>query len=77
VLFRPSDVVLRPAGQGDGWPGEVVFAQYLGRQVQYLIRCGGRALTAEVPSQHEMFAEGAPISLEVAAAALFVYPEAA
>lgn len=82
VLFRPSDVVLRPAeagggGAGGGWPGEVVFAQYLGREVQYLIRCGGRELTAEVPSQTGMFAEGAAVSLQVAPGALFVYAEAA
>jgi ABC-type Fe3+/spermidine/putrescine transport system ATPase subunit len=77
VLFRPSDVVLRPAGQGDGWPGQVVFSQYLGRDVQYLIRCGDRELTAEVPSHGGLFAEGAPVSLEVARGALFVYPEPA
>jgi hypothetical protein len=45
--------------------------------VQYLIRCGGREVTAEVPSQHDVFPEGAPISLQVAPGALFVYPEAA
>ncbi len=77
VLFRPSDAILRTAGTEAGWPGEVVFAQYLGREVQYLIRCGGRELTVEVPSQNDVFPEGAAISLQVAPGALFVYPEAA
>ncbi|MGQ9366803.1 ABC transporter ATP-binding protein [Azospirillum sp. ST 5-10] len=75
VLFRPSDVVLRPADGGEGWPGDVVFAQYLGRDVQYLIRCGGREITVEVPSHGGVFAEGAPVRLQVAPGGLFVYPE--
>jgi ABC-type Fe3+/spermidine/putrescine transport system ATPase subunit len=77
VLFRPSDVVVKPAGTASGWPGEIVFSQYLGRDVQYLIRCGGREVTAEVPSQSGVFPEGAAVSLEVAPDALFVYPEPA
>jgi ABC-type Fe3+/spermidine/putrescine transport system ATPase subunit len=77
VLFRPSDVVVRPAGAGEGWPGEVIFSQYLGREVQYLIRCAGRELTAEVPSSSGVLPEGAAVSLQIAPDALFVYPEAA
>jgi ABC-type Fe3+/spermidine/putrescine transport system ATPase subunit len=77
VLFRPSDVVVNPAGATGGWPGEIVFSQYLGREVQYLIRCGGREVTAEVPSQGGVFSEGAAVSIEVAPGALFVYPETA
>jgi ABC-type Fe3+/spermidine/putrescine transport system ATPase subunit len=77
VLFRPSDVSVRPASVAGGWPGEIVFSQYLGREVQYLIRCGGREVTAEVPSQSDVFPEGAAVSLQVAPGALFVYPEAA
>jgi hypothetical protein len=45
--------------------------------VQYLIRCGGREVTAEVPSQSGVFPEGAAVLLEVAPDALFVYPEPA
>jgi ABC-type Fe3+/spermidine/putrescine transport system ATPase subunit len=78
VLFRPSDVVIRPAGEAaGGWPGEVVFAQYLGREVQYLVRCAGRELTAEVPSSSGVLPEGSAVSLQVVPGALFVYPEAA
>ena len=33
LLFRPSDVVLKPADTGEGWSGRVVFSQYLGRDV--------------------------------------------
>jgi ABC-type Fe3+/spermidine/putrescine transport system ATPase subunit len=77
ILFRPSDVVVRPAAEGDGWPGQIVFSQYLGREVQYLIRCGGCEITAEVPSQAGLFPEGTPVLLNVAPDALFVYPEAA
>lgn len=77
VLFRPSDVVLAPAGGEGGWPGEVVFSQYLGHEVQYLVRCGGHELTAALPSQAGGFAEGAAVSLRVAPGALFVYPGAA
>jgi ABC-type Fe3+/spermidine/putrescine transport system ATPase subunit len=77
VLFRPSDVILRPATPGSHWRGEIVFAQYLGREIQYLIRCGGHELTAEVPSQSGTFSEGEAVSLQVAPGGLFVYPEAA
>ncbi len=77
VLFRPSDVVVRPAGTDGGWAGEIVFSQYLGREVQYLIRCGGRELTAEVPSGGGVLPEGSAVSVAVAPGALFVYPEAA
>lgn len=75
LLFRPSDVVLRPAGEAEGWPGEVVFTQYLGREVQYLIRCGGHDITAYVPSHGGVFAEGAPVMVQVAPDAFFVFPE--
>jgi ABC-type Fe3+/spermidine/putrescine transport system ATPase subunit len=77
ILFRPSDVIVRPAGTAAGWPGEIVFSQYLGREVQYLIRCGGREVTAEVSSQAGLLPEGAAVSLEVAPGALFIYPETA
>jgi ABC-type Fe3+/spermidine/putrescine transport system ATPase subunit len=77
VLFRPSDVAVRAAGAGDGWPGEVVFSQYLGREVQYLIRCAGRDVTAEVPSGGGVLPEGSAVTLNVAPDALFVYPGAA
>jgi hypothetical protein len=45
--------------------------------VQYLIRCGGREVTAEMPSQSDVFPEGAAVSLKVVPDALFVYPETA
>ena len=69
-------MVLRPADTGGGWPGEVIFSQYLGHDVQYLIRCGGREITAHVPSHGGIFAEGAAVTLHVAPKSLFVFPEA-
>ena len=75
VLFRPSDVVLHPAGAEGGWPGKVAIAQYLGRQVQYLVRCGEHEVTVEVPSHGGVFAEGTAVALRVVPGGLFVFPE--
>ena len=77
VLFRPSDVILRPADAGGGWPGEVVLEQYLGPDVHYLVRFAGGEVTVDVPSHSGMFAEGTAVSLHVAPDSLFVYPEGA
>ncbi|MBS7703080.1 ABC transporter ATP-binding protein [Chelatococcus asaccharovorans] len=77
ILFRPSDIVLRPGDAEGGWPGRIVFAQFLGREVQYLIRCGDTELTAEVSGRGGVLEEGATVSVTVAPGALLVYPEAA
>ena len=75
VLFRPSDVVLCPADAEGGWPGKVAIAQYLGRQVQYLVRCGEHEVTVEVPSHGGVFAEGTAVTLRVVPGGLFVFAE--
>jgi ABC-type Fe3+/spermidine/putrescine transport system ATPase subunit len=77
IMFRPSDVVLKFGESAEGWAGRIVFAQYLGRDIQYLIRCGETDITAEVPSQGGILQEGDMVSVGVAPGGLFVYPEAA
>lgn len=77
VLFRPSDVVLQPESTGEGWPGRIVLAQFLGREVQYLIQCGDSNITAEVSGRDGVLAEGAPVSVGVTPGALLVYPDPA
>ena len=74
VMFRPSDVILKPGDVAGGWPGTIVFAQYLGRDIQYLIRCGDAEITAEVSSQSGLLDEGTMVSVGVAPGGLFVYP---
>src|SRR5262249_23956267 len=77
VLFRPCDVVLYPADAEGGWPGKVAIAQYLGRQVQYLVRCGEHEVTVEVPSHGGIFAEGTAVTVRVGPDGLFRFLEAA
>ena len=53
--FRPSDVLL--ARDGDGLPGHIVRASFLGAQVDYLIDIAGTLIRAALPS-HECLARG-------------------
>ncbi|MDR0439939.1 MAG: ABC transporter ATP-binding protein [Candidatus Accumulibacter sp.] len=53
--FRPSDVILSRAG--DGLPGTVRRASFLGAQFDYLIEIAGMPIRAALPS-HECLARG-------------------
>jgi iron(III) transport system ATP-binding protein len=53
--FRPSDVLL--ARGGEGLPGRIVRASFLGAQVDYLIDIAGTLIRAALPS-HECLARG-------------------
>jgi iron(III) transport system ATP-binding protein len=72
--FRPSDVLL--ARQGDGLPGEVRRASFLGAQVDYLIDIAGTLIRAALPS-HEclardlLFVEGDRCRVSLAAVQWF------
>ncbi len=77
ILFRPSDIVVTPASApGEGWPGTIVFAQYLGTEIQYVVRCGEFDISANVPAHGGVLAEGTGVSIRVAPQALYVYPDA-
>jgi ABC-type Fe3+/spermidine/putrescine transport system ATPase subunit len=77
ILFRPSDIVLRPDSTGGGWPGRIVFTQFLGREVQYLIRCGDSNITAEISGRDGVLEEGAPVCVSVTPGSMLVFPELA
>ena len=53
--FRPSDVLL--ARDGDGLPGTIRRASFLGAQIDYLIDIAGARVRAALPS-HEALARG-------------------
>ena len=67
--FRPSDVLL--ARDGEGLPGRIVRASFLGAQVDYLIDIAGTLIRAALPS-HEclardlLFVEGEPCRVSLA-----------
>ena len=73
--FRPSDVLL--SRSGDGLPGVVRRASFLGAQVDYLIDIAGTLIRAALPS-HEclerdlLFVEGDPCCVGLASVQWFV-----
>ncbi|MBL0141781.1 MAG: ABC transporter ATP-binding protein [Betaproteobacteria bacterium] len=63
VGFRPSDVIL--TREGDGLPGVVRRASFLGAQMDYLVEVGGTTIRAAIESSHAFrtgidLAEGEP-----------------
>jgi iron(III) transport system ATP-binding protein len=72
--FRPSDVILSRAG--DGLPGTIRRASFLGAQFDYLIEIAGAPIRAALPS-HEclardlLFAEGDACRVNLAAVQWF------
>lgn len=72
--FRPSDVIL--AREGEGLPGIIRRASFLGAQIDYLIDIAGTLIRATLPS-HEgvardlMFVENDPCRIHLAAVQWF------
>jgi iron(III) transport system ATP-binding protein len=76
LAFRPQDVALRPAQNGDSrWVGTVQTVAYLGTHVEYVFRLGGADLRVSGPC-HGRLAAGEMAHCEIDRTAVRAWPAA-
>jgi iron(III) transport system ATP-binding protein len=72
LAFRSADVELRE-GRGDGWPGIIVSAMYLGDRVEYVVAVGQSRVRASGPVRQSL-GKGAIVELQVPLHAIRAWP---
>ena len=73
VYLRPADLAVTETPSDGAWPAVIESTQYLGRSVQYGLRCGDLRLVAEQELHGPPLPEGRRVGLGIASARARVF----